>query len=208
MKVNCLRCGQGWTQGTDDPKGACPGCGTPDWDVEVDLSTRVGRRMEYRILAERQVHGHVMSLEMVGVWNPQAAALVELNHRLLTDYRKMKGNLSLPDAREGVIAFDIGQEGDAKGKWVIDSFRRRAPFEVRREQTSKCRRHSWAIRAARESFDLDARGDQFFCSCEGPCEVCSVAVEFSKARRAGEPAASHYWSRLRDAVLRDIGWMV
>lgn len=208
MKTTCLRCGKGFEVREGSTTEPCPGCGTRDPRAEADLGTGVGRRGEYRILEERQGPGNVMTLMLVGTWNPQATAAVELNHRLLSDYRHMKGNLNLADGRDGVITFDVAAEGDLKGKWVISNLRRRTVREVRAEQTAKCRRHTWAVRASRESFDVNGPANKMHCSCPPPpCEVCRLATLFAIDRRRPGSDGTKYWADLQHAVLRDIGWL-
>ena len=209
MKENCLRCGIGWERRPEQPRRACTGCGTADWDVEVDLAAHIGARMEYRIVEERQQGpGYVMSLDLQGIRTTGDLPTVELNHRLLVDYRKVKGNLNLPDGRDGVISFDRAIAGEAKGKWVITNFRLRHPHEVRREITQACPRHKWAIKVVLESNDINALGDQLHCACpaDPPCEVCTLGAQFSFDRRK-YPSQTRHWSELNHAVRRDLGQM-
>lgn len=210
MKENCLRCGIGWERQPSEPRHECTGCGVPNWDDEVDLGPRVGAGTEYRILEEREGRGAVVTLMLTGRPRTNASASVELNHRLKSAYRKLKGDQRLDDPTEGVIAFDRATNGDDKGKWVITGFRRRSAAEVRRERTDACRRHSWAMGVKLPPFDINRRADQILCTCplEPTCEVCHFAALFAQDRATPGSDSTRYWTDLQHAVERDLGWMV
>ncbi|MFZ0891210.1 MAG: hypothetical protein WB778_06580 [Thermoplasmata archaeon] len=209
MKEKCLRCGIGWECDPEEPRHECRGCGAPNWDEEVNLATRVGAGMEHWILEERELRGAVLTLELSGRPRNNVSANVELNWRLKCDYRKMKGDLRLDNPREGVIAFDQATNGEDKGKWVISSFRRRSPWEIRREQTDACRRHAWARGVRNPPFDLNRRADQILCTCppQPPCEVCHLASLFAQDRVIPGSDGTRYWADLDNAVIRDLGWV-
>ena len=164
--------------------------------------------MEHWVAAEREGRGGVLTLELSGRPRNNVSTIVELNHRLKSDYRHFRGDQRIDDPRQGVIAFDRATNGADESKWVISSYRRRTPWEVRRELTDACRRHLWAIRVVQESNNINAFADQIHCGCpaDPPCEVCLMAAKFSINRRLPTSDGTRYWTDLQHAVARDLGW--
>lgn len=200
-----MKCGQGWTRDLSSPRRPCTGCGAVDWDQEYALENYVGARNEYYVVGERVGEGHLMTLELVGTWNRNATASVPLCHRLKDDYRHRKSDLHATHGRELVIAFDR-IPGDPQSRWGLN-LRPLTAFENRRERTDVCRRHQWAIRAVRESYDINGAADKIHCACpsEPSCEVCTVAAQFAEDRRRPGSDGTGHWADLQNAVMRDLG---
>lgn len=204
----CLKCDKSWNGPPASGTEPCPGCGEREWDQEYDLSKTLGARNDYYVSAERiSENGLLLTLELRGSWNRDTVHQAPLCHRLKSYYRHAKGDLSVQDGRELMVVFDK-ISGDPQGRWGM-RIRRQEPWEARRLVTDRCRRHQWAIRASRDSYDVNAFGDQIHCTCPPApeCEVCTVAARFAADRRRPGSDGARYWTDLDHAVKRDLGLM-
>ncbi len=203
INERCLKCDRSWNRDSDSPAHACPGCGARDWNQEYHLNQHLGARNDYYIVEERVGEGHLMTLMLQGSWNPDASATAPLCHRLKEDYRRRKNDLGVKDGRELVITFDRAPNGPNAGRWILADIRRRPPPPPNTDPD--CRRHKWAVRAARESIDINGAADRIFCTCGPKCEVCTLAGLFVQDRRDPAGDGTRYWTDLQHSVSRSLG---
>jgi hypothetical protein len=202
----CLKCDKGWARSPGPAIEPCPDCGDREWDHEFDLENHLGAGNDYYITGERiSEHGLIMTLQLRGSLNRNATAQAPLCHRLKSYYRHAKNDLGSKDGRALVVSFDR-LPGDAGGRWGM-RIRQQQPWEARRQVTDGCRRHQWAIQVVRDSDTVNAIGDQMHCACptDPPCEVCTIAEEYSLERRTQPVYGRRLWSRLQQAVHRETG---
>jgi hypothetical protein len=203
LHEKCVMCDKGWARQPDHPRHPCPQCGEPAWDVEPDLAPSVGQGMEYRIAEVETNPNLVMSLGLVWTQNRANHARVRLPHRLKETYRHAVKDHGWRDGVGLVLRFE-----KVADKWGI-TVRPPTPWEVRRERTDACRRHQWAIRVYRKSYDINGAADRIHCACpaDPPCEVCEMAARFAEDRRQPNSDGTRYWTEIQHAVMRDLGLM-
>jgi hypothetical protein len=194
-------CNKGWSRSPDQPRHPCPRCGEVAWNVEPDLSGSIGERTEYRIVEVETDPNLVMSLGLVWTLNRANNARVRLSHDLKETYRHAVKDHGWKDGRGLIIRFE-----KTGGQW---GFTLRPPTtgEERRVLTDSCRRHQWAIRVYRDSYDINGAADRIHCTCpaDPSCEVCEVSVRFAEDRRRPGSDGARFWPDLQHAVMRDLG---
>ena len=117
-----MHCGGSWSRDPAEPRLPCTKCGNSEWDREPALDN-VGLRSGYRMLEERILDGHILTLDLQGT-NVSHAPSVILSHRLKSDYRHRKSDLMVGDGRELVIVFDRASSGPKRGLPVISELKR------------------------------------------------------------------------------------
>lgn len=201
----------------------CELCEASDWKTDPDLGKQISGTEEYVILNERHVAGDVIVLELRQPPPLGPEVVLRLPYRARLDYVHMKGTTSLETGRGWLIRFSPPPPGSSG--WRVSSFQPgselvdtpgggtvlgpplRAQFNPHpswelKSGVERCQLDSWAFRAGRESYDINARAERMPCTCGPGCDLSEIGLKFARDRHSPGSDGTNFWPDLMATAAR------